>query len=253
MSICRPLALVALLAACGGTQHASEEARCDRGDAAACAMMSRYADPDSAYRSPNVPKDVKVSEYYARRAAALQGDRPPPLAEPLPDPAPRHEPKRHPTVKPEPKPDAGWVTLQRQDLGFSLRLPATPRERTETVQLAIGPANAHIFALRHGDALYEITVLDEAALAQGNADALLDVVRDAAVRDAGAGAALQAERRLTVAGQPARQFDLALAAATQTIRIVVAPRAIVSLGFVPQTADAARRREAFLDSFQLLP
>ena len=120
------------------------------------------------------------------------------------------EHSRRPTVPPTtPAPTAkvdngGWVNFSSEDGRFSVLMPDTPTDKTETVDSAHGPYTTHLFIVKDTASVYLIGWVDYDPSFNFNRQAELEANRDNFVK--GISAKLVSTRPTMIDGYSAIEF-----------------------------------------------
>ncbi len=178
-------------------------------------------------------------------------------AEPAAEPA-------QPAATPDPL--AGWIEYTAPDGSFAVRLPDEPEVQSETVPTEAGDIEMAMYLTEGDDRMVMLShngfpASIAEAIAAGDdtfVQGLLDGGRDGAVSNVSG--TLQDEKRITVAGFPAREFTFSVDssvsptgdAITGTARVILTKDRLyqlLSLTTADETDPAAV--QAFFDSFLL--
>ena len=152
--------------------------------------------------------------------------------------------------------DANWREFIPEEGRFSILVPRTPRETTETTKTELGTLDEHTFTVIHGDIAY-IVNYGEYPQSFINADhyAMLDSLRDGAVESVGG--RLLSERAISINGYPGREIKVKISSSSETaimqVRIyIVRNRLYYVYTMAPETRASSPTIKKFLDSFKLL-
>lgn len=152
--------------------------------------------------------------------------------------------------------DASWREFIPEEGRFSILVPRTPRETTETIETEMGTLDEHTFTIIHGDIAYIVNYGD---YPQGlmNADhyAMLNALRDGAVESVGG--KLLSERAISIDGYPGREIKVKISSSTETVimqvRIyIVRNRLYYIYTMAPEARASSPDIKKFLRSFKLL-
>jgi hypothetical protein len=100
--------------------------------------------------------------------------------------------------------NGGWVSFTSDDGHFSVLMPETPTDKTETVDSAHGPYTTHLFIVRDTTSVYLIGWVDYDASFNFNRQAELEANRDNFVK--GINARLLSTRPTIIDGYSAIEF-----------------------------------------------
>ena len=151
---------------------------------------------------------------------------------------------------------AGWREFAPEEGRFSILVPRTPRETTETVETEMGTHDEHTFTVIHGDIAYIVNYGDyPQSLRNVDSRAMLDALRDGAVESVGG--KLLSERAISVDGYPGREVKIKVSNDSETaimqVRIyIVRNRLYYIYTIAPETRASSPDVKKFLDSFKLL-
>lgn len=103
-----------------------------------------------------------------------------------------------------------WTEFSSGPGNFSVLLPGTPEEQTQSVDTPAGSIDIHMFLLDQGSSAFMVGYSDypESLIAQADPMLLLDGARDGAVGNVGG--TMRSERELTLNSNPGREikFDV---------------------------------------------
>jgi len=118
-----------------------------------------------------------------------------------------NRPPSAPTSTPAPSNpgDSGWVRFTSETGHFSVLMPETPTDKTETVDSAHGPYTTHLFIVRDTTSVYLIGWVDYDPSFNFNRQAELEANRDNFVK--GINAKLVATHPTTIDGYSAIEFS----------------------------------------------
>jgi hypothetical protein len=152
--------------------------------------------------------------------------------------------------------EAAWKAFTSEAGRFSVLLPRTPRQTTQTVDTGVGAVDEHAFTVMHGSITYLVSYGDypQNVLAR-NPQAALDAFGDGAV--ASMEGKLLSERAISTNGHLGRELEIRLAddsgAAIVRLRIyVVGNRLYTVYTLAPEERASSPNVEKFLDSFKLV-
>ncbi|NIS71741.1 MAG: hypothetical protein GTO12_23250 [Proteobacteria bacterium] len=140
--------------------------------------------------------------------------------------------------------------------GFSIVMPGTPSEKTQTVNIPLGRIDVHFFSVNKGDeGVYTVAYSDypKSYVQMIPAEALLDAARDGSV--AGLGGKLLGEEIISLNEYPGRRINAELAGGTgrqKACIFLVGRRLYQVLWTGPKEKADLKSVGEFLDSFKLL-
>ena len=160
-----------------------------------------------------------------------------------------------PTPTPTPAPAAdngGWVRYNSVNGRFSVLLPETPEEKTETTQSDHGPYTTHLFVVRDEKNVYLIGWVDYDPSFNFNRQAELEANRDNFVK--GINATLLATRSTILEGYPALEFSAETTDRTFRSRVYMVGRRPyqIVVGFPKDEPDPVATNR-FFNSFKVSP
>lgn len=118
---------------------------------------------------------------------------------------PATTPPARPSATPVPVDNGGWVRYNSVSGRFSVLMPETPDEKTETTPSDHGPYTTHLFVVRDTKNVYLIGWVDYDPSFNFNRQAELEANRDNFVK--GIKATLVSTRALVLDGYPALEFS----------------------------------------------
>jgi hypothetical protein len=152
---------------------------------------------------------------------------------------------------------ASWKEFTSQEGRFSILLPRTPRQTTETVDTPVGEIDEHTFTTIHGNITYIVSYGDypQNALSAGNPQAILDSFGDGAVTSIEG--KLLSKRSISLDGYLGRELKIKIADDSDTaiaqIRIyLVGNRLYYIYTLAPEERASSPSVDEFLDSFKLV-
>jgi len=160
-----------------------------------------------------------------------------------------------PTPTPNPVPvadNSGWVRYNSVNGHFSVLLPETPEEKTETTPSDHGPYTTHLFVVRDTKNVYLIGWVDYDPSFNFNRQAELEANRDNFVK--GITATLIGSRALVLDGYSALEFTAETADRTFRSRVYMVGRRPyqIVIGSPKDEPDAAATNR-FFSSFKVSP
>jgi len=171
--------------------------------------------------------------------------RPPAPAPPRPTPTPTKAPSAT-------EDDSGWVNFKSPLGRFSVLVPETPQDKTETTQSEHGPYTTHLFVVRDPKNVYLIGWVDYDPSFNFNRQAELEANRDNFVK--GISATLVATRATTIDGYPAIEFTAETSDRTFKSRVYMVGRRPyqIVVGY-PKDDPDAEATSRFFNSFKVQP
>lgn len=157
-----------------------------------------------------------------------------------------------PTPTPVPADNGGWVRYNSVSGRFSVLMPSTPEEKTETTDSDHGPYTTHLFVVRDGNNVYLIGWVDYDPSFNFNRQAELEANRDNFVK--GINATLTSTRAFTLDGYPALEFSAEAGDRTFQSRVYMVGRRPyqIVIGYPKDDPDAVARNR-FFESFKVSP
>ena len=148
--------------------------------------------------------------------------------------------------------NSGWVRYNSVSGRFSVLLPETPEEKTETTASDHGPYTTHLFVVRDTKNVYLIGWVDYDPSFNFNRQAELEANRDNFVK--GINATLLASRALTLEGYSALEFSAETADRTFRSRVYMVGRRPyqIVIGSPKDDPDAVATNR-FFSSFKVSP
>ena len=135
---------------------------------------------------------------------------------------PATTPSARPSATPVPVDNGGWVRYNSVSGRFSVLVPETPEEKTETEQSDHGPYTTHLFVVRDTKNVYLIGWVDYDPSFNFNRQAELEANRDNFVK--GINATLVSTRALVLDGYSALEFSAETADRTFKSRVYMVGR-----------------------------
>jgi len=156
-------------------------------------------------------------------------------------------PRANGTRTPDP---AGWVSFDSDEGHFSVLVPETPEDKTETVQSAHGPYTTHLFIVRDTNNVYLIGWVDYDPSFNFNRQAELEANRDNFVK--GISATLLNTRPTVIDGYSAIEFAAETADRTFFSRVYMVGRRPyqIVVGY-PKGEERPSEVLKFLNSFKV--
>lgn len=160
--------------------------------------------------------------------------------------------RRPPTPPSSPETNDGWVQFTSEPGRFTVRMPDTPTEKSETVPSEHGPYTTHLFIVRDQQNVYLIGWVDYDPNFNFNRQSELEANRDNFVK--GISATLIETRSLTIDGYPALEFTADTVDRTFKSRVYMVGRRPyqIVIGF-PKGENEAQAINKFFNSFKVRP
>jgi hypothetical protein len=158
-----------------------------------------------------------------------------------------------PTSTPAPAVDnGGWVRYNSVSGRFSVLMPVTPQEKTETTESDHGPYTTHLFIAKSDPNVFLIGWVDYDPSFNFNRQAELEANRDNFVK--GINATLVSTRSLNLDGYPALEFSAETADRTFKSRVYMVGRRPyqIVIGYPKDDPDAVAINR-FFNSFKVSP
>jgi hypothetical protein len=160
-----------------------------------------------------------------------------------------------PAATPTPAPgvdNGGWVRYNSVTGRFSVLMPETPEEKTETTPSDHGPYTTHLFVVRDTKNVYLIGWVDYDPSFNFNRNAELEANRDNFVK--GINATLVSSRTTELEGYPVLEFTAETADRTFKSRVYMVGRRPyqIVIGSPKDDPDAVAMRR-FFNSFKVSP
>jgi len=164
---------------------------------------------------------------------------------------PSPPPQTTPTATPNATDRAdGWVNFSSTDGLFTVLMPDTPTEKTETTQSEHGPYTTHLFVLRGESNVFLIGWVDYDPSFNFNRQAELEANRDNFVK--GINATLRTTRSLTLSGYSAIEFTADTADRTFLSRVYMVGRRPYQIVIgVPKGGEDSSDATKFFNSFKV--
>jgi hypothetical protein len=145
---------------------------------------------------------------------------------------------------------SGWVRFASDDGHFSVLMPETPTDKTETVQSQHGPYTTHLFIVRDTTSVYLIGWVDYDASFNFNRQAELEANRDNFVK--GISATLLNSRATTINGYSAIEFSAETADRIFKSRVFMVGRRPYQIVIgSPKGQDDSVNTNRFFNSFKV--
>jgi hypothetical protein len=165
---------------------------------------------------------------------------------------PATTPPARPTATPVPVDNGGWVRYNSVSGRFSVLMPETPEEKTETTPSDHGPYTTHLFVVRDTKNVYLIGWVDYDPSFNFNRNAELEANRDNFVK--GINATLVDTRSLNLGGFPALEFSAETADRTFKSRVYMVGRRPYQIVIgTPKDEPDAVSTNRFFNSFKVSP
>jgi hypothetical protein len=146
--------------------------------------------------------------------------------------------------------DSGWVRFTSPDGHFSVLMPETPQDKSETVDSAHGPYTTHLFIVRDTTSVYLIGWVDYDPSFNFNRQAELEANRDNFVK--GISAKLVNSRPTVIDGYSAIEFTAETADRLFKSRVFLVGRRPYQIVIgSPKTLDDTANTERFFNSFKV--
>ena len=164
----------------------------------------------------------------------------------------RRKPAKPPAAKPTPTPviSDGWLPFTSEPGRFTVLLPGTPTDKTETVESEPGPYTTHLYRLRDQGKVYLIAWVDYDPQFKFHRQSELEANRDWFVRDMNA--TLMNTRLLTLDAYPALEFRADTVENTYFSRVYIVGRRPyqITIGY-PKGEDDPVTVGKFFNSFKV--
>ena len=155
-----------------------------------------------------------------------------------------------PTATPVPVDNGGWVRYNSESGRFSVLMPETPEEKTETTPSDHGPYTTHLFVVRDTKNVYLIGWVDYDPSFNFNRQAELEANRDNFVK--GINATLVATHAMNLDGYPALEFSAETADRTFKSRVYMVGRRPYQIVIgTPKDDPDAVSTNRFFNSFKV--
>jgi len=157
-----------------------------------------------------------------------------------------------PTPTPAPVDNGGWVRYNSVNGRFSVLMPETPEEKTDTTQSDHGPYTTHLFVVRDTKNVYLIGWVDYDPSFNFNRQAELEANRDNFVK--GINATLVSTRPLVLDGYSALEFSAETADRMFKSRVYMVGRRPyqIVIGYPKDDPDSVATNR-FFNSFKVSP
>ncbi|HET6854663.1 MAG TPA: hypothetical protein VFH46_20345 [Pyrinomonadaceae bacterium] len=167
--------------------------------------------------------------------------------------------RRPPTSTPSSTPpnipltdDSGWVKFTSESGRFSVLMPDTPTDKTETTQSEHGPYTTHLFIVKDTTSVYLIGWVDYDPEFNFNRQSEMEANRDNFVK--GINARLLNTRALTIDGYPALEFSAETADRIFKSRVYMVGRRPYQIVIgSPKDLDDSANLNRFFNSFKVRP
>jgi hypothetical protein len=157
-----------------------------------------------------------------------------------------------PAATPVPVDNGGWVRYNSVSGRFSVLMPETPDEKTETTPSDHGPYTTHLFVVRDTKNVYLIGWVDYDPSFNFNRQAELEANRDNFVK--GIKATLVSTRALVLDGYPALEFSAETEDRTFQSRVYMVGRRPYQIVIgTPKDDPDAVSTNRFFNSFKVSP
>ena len=165
---------------------------------------------------------------------------------------PATTPPARPSATPVPIDNGGWVRYNSVSGRFSVLMPETPEEKTETTPSDHGPYTTHLFVVRDTKNVYLIGWVDYDPSFNFNRQAELEANRDNFVK--GINATLVSTRALVLDGYSALEFSAETADRTFQSRVYMVGRRPYQIVIgTPKDDPDAVSTNRFFSSFKVSP
>ena len=167
--------------------------------------------------------------------------------------------RRPPTSTPSSTPpnipltdDSGWVKFTSESGRFSVVMPDTPTDKTESTQSEHGPYTTHLFIVKDTTSVYLIGWVDYDPEFNFNRQSEMEANRDNFVK--GINARLLNTRALTIDGYPALEFSAETADRIFKSRVYMVGRRPYQIVIgSPKDLDDSANLNRFFNSFKVRP
>ena len=167
----------------------------------------------------------------------------------------RHPPATTTPARPAATPatdNGGWVRYNSESGRFSVLMPETPEEKTDTTQSDHGPYTTHLFVVRDTKNVYLIGWVDYDPSFNFNRQAELEANRDNFVK--GINATLTSTRALNLDGYSALEFSAETPDRTFKSRVYMVGRRPYQIVIgTPKDEPDAVSTNRFFNSFKVSP
>ncbi|HEY3579390.1 MAG TPA: hypothetical protein VGK82_02565 [Pyrinomonadaceae bacterium] len=165
---------------------------------------------------------------------------------------PTTTPPARPSATPVPVDNGGWVRYNSVSGRFSVLMPETPDEKTETTPSDHGPYTTHLFVVRDTKNVYLIGWVDYDPSFNFNRQAELEANRDNFVK--GIKATLVSTRSMSLDGYPALEFSAETEDRTFQSRVYMVGRRPYQIVIgTPKDEPDAVATNRFFSSFKVSP
>jgi hypothetical protein len=165
---------------------------------------------------------------------------------------PATTPPARPAATPVPVDNGGWVRYNSVSGRFSVLMPETPEEKTETTPSDHGPYTTHLFVVRDTKNVYLIGWVDYDPSFNFNRQAELEANRDNFVK--GINATLVSTKALILDGYSALEFSAETADRTFQSRVYMVGRRPYQIVIgTPKDDPDAVSTNRFFNSFKVSP
>ncbi|MBT3362408.1 MAG: hypothetical protein HN929_09605 [Chloroflexi bacterium] len=149
---------------------------------------------------------------------------------------------------------AAWEEYTSTDGSFSVQMPGTPVEETDSLDTVVGNIDIYAFSVENSDAAYAVVYSDypQSMIDQSNVQDMLDDACSGAVE--GAQGSMNSQTSITYSSYPGREINLTTSNDTIiTQRMYVVGNRLYQLLIETEAGDASSSNVAkFLDSFELV-
>ncbi len=146
--------------------------------------------------------------------------------------------------------DSGWVKFTSEAGRFSVLMPDTPTDKTETTQSEHGPYTTHLFIVKDTTSVYLIGWVDYDPEFNFNRQSEMEANRDNFVK--GINARLLSTRALTIDGYPALEFSAETADRVFKSRVYMVGRRPYQIVIgSPKDLDDSANLNRFFNSFKV--
>lgn len=162
------------------------------------------------------------------------------------------KPARPPAAQASPTPvvDDGWLPFTSGPGRFTVLLPGTPTDKTDTIASEPGPYTTHLYRLREQGKVFLIAWADYDPQFKFHGQTELEANRDLFVKDMNA--TLMNTRKLTIDDYPALEFRADTAEKTYYSRVYIVGRRPyqITIGY-PKGEDDPVTVDKFFNSFKV--
>jgi len=150
-----------------------------------------------------------------------------------------------------------WSEFSSADGAFSVLMPGTPTEQTQTQDTDLGPIDVHMFTIEQGEVAYLVgyNVFPAAVIEAATPAAILDGARDGQVETVKG--TLLSEKEITLGAYPGRDLEIQVegsdgASSLRSRLFMVGDRLYQLVVAGPKGQSTSPNTIKFLDSFKLV-